>query len=96
MKQTKSVRRIPQRTCVSCRMVGDKKELIRLVRQSDGVVVVDEVGRLPGRGAYLCRHIECWQDISRLERALKVQISPETKDGLLARGRGMVTDGQGE
>jgi len=89
VKQAKPVKRkIPQRTCVACRKVGDKGGLIRLVKQSGGDVVVDEVGRLPGRGAYLCRRTECWQEASaRLEHALKVHLSPETKEKLLAYGR---------
>lgn len=95
MKQAKPVKRkIPQRTCVACWTVGDKRGLIRLVKQSGGEVVVDEVGRLPGRGAYLCRREACWQEAaSKLEYALKMRLSPEAKEKLLARGREVLADG---
>ena len=47
-----SIRRhTPQRTCVACRKVKDKWELIRLVRVSDGSVAVDTDGKKAGRGA---------------------------------------------
>ena len=81
-------RKVPQRTCVACRGVGDKGRLVRLVKQPDGDVVVDEVGRLPGRGAYLCRRTACWQEAAvRLEYALKTRLSLETKERLLAYGK---------
>lgn len=53
----------PRRTCVGCRQVRAKAELLRLVRRSDGRVELD--GRSPGRGAYVCASEVC------LGRALK-------------------------
>ena len=50
----------PQRMCVACRQSQDKKTLIRLVRTPEGVVV-DETGKLPGRGAYLHANPSCWE-----------------------------------
>jgi len=44
----------PQRTCIACRRVGDKEDLVRLVRTADGRVRVDREGRAMGRGAYAC------------------------------------------
>jgi hypothetical protein len=58
-----SAREVPQRTCIGCRQVKAKGELLRLARQLDGRVEVD--GRGPGRGAYVCASEEC------LGRALK-------------------------
>ncbi len=54
-----------QRTCLGCRTVRDKRELVRLVRRSDGRVVLDATGTAPGRGAWVCDDVAC------LERALK-------------------------
>jgi predicted RNA-binding protein YlxR (DUF448 family) len=51
---------VPQRMCVACRQSQDKKALVRLVRTPDGVVV-DETGKLPGRGAYLHADPSCWE-----------------------------------
>ena len=87
------VKKVPQRTCVACRTVGGKRGLIRLVRRPDGTVVVDETGRLPGRGAYLCRKEECWrQGPARLEYALKTSLSPADKEKLAARGRELMAE----
>jgi uncharacterized protein len=57
----------PQRTCVGCRTVRPKDEMIRLARAGDGVVVVDREARAPGRGAYVCPRAEC---IERARRRL--------------------------
>ena len=51
----------PQRTCLACRKVKEKRELIRLVRVSDGTVEIDAGEGKSGRGAYLCRSQECWE-----------------------------------
>jgi predicted RNA-binding protein YlxR (DUF448 family) len=74
-------RRVPQRTCVACRVTRPKRELVRVVRTPDGSVVMDESGKRNGRGAYLCRTQQCWDKALRhglLERALKVSLSPDS------------------
>ena len=48
-----------RRTCVGCREVREKRQLVRLVRRPDGVVVVDRTGSAPGRGAYVCGDPRC-------------------------------------
>lgn len=66
--------RIPQRTCVGCRAVKAKKELVRIVRRPTGEVEVDATGKVSGRGAYICPRVECLQAAlkgKRLERALQ-------------------------
>ena len=52
-------RRVPSRSCVVCRTVRPKRELLRVVRTPDGRIEIDEGGRQAGRGAYLCREGEC-------------------------------------
>lgn len=47
----------PIRTCLGCRCRRPKREMLRLVRATDGRVTVDDRG--PGRGAYVCRDPEC-------------------------------------
>jgi predicted RNA-binding protein YlxR (DUF448 family) len=58
----------------------DKKELIRIVRNNEGEINVDPIGKLPGRGAYICNCVECF-DIAvkqkRLERAFKTKVPEE-------------------
>ena len=59
MGQPRPRQRQKPRTCVGCREESPKRALIRVVRSPDGSVVVDERGKLPGRGAYLCARREC-------------------------------------
>ena len=48
------VKKIPQRQCVGCREMKDKKSLLRVVKSPEGVVSLDFVGKKPGRGGRLC------------------------------------------
>ena len=83
------VRRQPQRTCVACRETRDKRALTRLVAAPDGHVRLDTSGRLAGRGAYLCEQPACWERaVGRagvLSRALRLTLTPEDRDALLAQ-----------
>ena len=64
----------PLRTCVSCRQVREKRQLVRLVRRPEAIVVVDRTGRAPGRGAYVCADRRCVERLlksGRLAQAFK-------------------------
>ncbi|MBI4340138.1 MAG: YlxR family protein [Chloroflexi bacterium] len=80
------VRHIPLRRCVACGQQYPQRDLVRIVRGPDGSVLVDQGRRkLPGRGAYLCRSRECWNQAlkkSRLSYALRGDISPNDKGRL--------------
>ena len=70
----------PQRTCISCRGVFDKRQLSRVVRRPEGKVTLDPSGKMSGRGAYLCNNPECWMRAiksQRLEKALNSRVSAE-------------------
>ncbi|MEN6357783.1 MAG: YlxR family protein [Armatimonadota bacterium] len=70
-------RKVPIRTCVSCRETSEKKRLIRIVRTGTGDVVIDPSGKMPGRGAYLCSANKCIQlaiKANKLGRALRCEI----------------------
>ena len=70
----------PQRTCISCREVFDKRQLNRVVRRPEGEVTLDPGGKTSGRGAYLCSKTECWTKAiksQRLQKALNCGISAE-------------------
>ena len=84
---------VPQRTCVACRTTGAKRGLVRIVRGTDGTVAIDETGKKPGRGAYLCHNPECWDKALRgkvLEYALKTAVSLEDKAALQAYAESVV------
>jgi len=85
-QQLAGSKHIPQRTCVACRQVKAKRELMRLVRDIDGRVEVDTSGKKVGRGAYLCRSQECWRlglKGNRLEHALRSTLSPDNREQLM-------------
>jgi len=90
MRRRSISQHIPQRTCVACRKVKAKRELIRVVRTYDGNVEVDTSGKKAGRGAYLCRTPECWQagvKGGRLEYALRTSLSQDSRQQLLDTGK---------
>lgn len=77
-------RRVPMRTCVVCRDKDNKRQLIRLVRTDQGVVI-DPTGKLHGRGAYLCDKPECWQRAATtdiLGRALRTTLTDADRERL--------------
>jgi predicted RNA-binding protein YlxR (DUF448 family) len=91
-KQLKRHKHVPQRTCVACRAVRSKRELVRVVRASEGAVMVDETGKRNGRGAYLCCQRVCWEtalEQNQLERALKTTLGAETKAQLREYAAGL-------
>ena len=70
-------RKIPMRMCVGCREMFPKKELMRVVKSPENVISFDRVGKAPGRGAYICRRVECLNKamkIKALERQLECRI----------------------
>ena len=81
------VKKIPQRQCVGCREMKDKKALLRVVKAPDGSVSLDFGGKKPGRGAYVCPNEDCLRRAVRsraLSRALETQIPDEVMESLAA------------
>ena len=79
------VKKIPQRQCVGCRTMKDKKALIRVVRTPEGQIVLDATGKKSGRGAYLCPDMACLKKARKsraLERAFSQEIPDAVYDGL--------------
>lgn len=78
-------RKIPQRMCVGCREMKNKRGLLRIVRTPEGAIEVDITGKKAGRGAYVCPNIECLnQAIKRksLHKALEKEIPQEILERL--------------
>lgn len=84
-------RRIPQRKCVGCGEMKEKRQLIRVVRspedeQGNFTITLDKTGKKAGRGAYVCATEACVTQAvkgKRLQHALKSPISDEVFDALL-------------
>ena len=78
-------KKIPQRQCMGCRERKAKRELIRVVRCTDGEVRLDFGGKMNGRGAYICPDSECLKKVRKsraLDRSLEVPIPEEVYDRL--------------
>ena len=78
-------KKIPQRQCVGCRTMKDKRELIRVVRSPEGDITLDATGKKSGRGAYVCPDSECLKKARKsraLERAFDTAIPPEVYEAL--------------
>ncbi|MBQ9757409.1 MAG: YlxR family protein [Clostridia bacterium] len=72
------------RMCAACREVKEKQQLLRIVKNKDGVVT-DLSGKAPGRGAYICKNGECLKKAKKsraLERSLSCSIDAELYEKL--------------
>lgn len=78
-------KKIPMRKCVGCGEMKPKKELMRILRTESGDFSVDAEGKKNGRGAYICRSVECFRKAARsrgLERSFKQEIPQDVYDRL--------------
>ena len=81
-------KRVPMRMCAICRKQFPKRSLIRLAKTSDGQVSLDETGKKPGRGLYVCQSDECLAQATkgtRLEKAAGVKIGGEVLAELMEK-----------
>ena len=95
----RGLKHIPQRTCVFCREVKPKRQLVRVVYSAGGIAEVDVSGKKPGRGAYVCRSPGCWgKGLSkgRLEHALRGKIDPENWVKVVEFGTGFCSEAQSQ
>ena len=77
-------KKIPMRQCVGCGEMKAKKELIRVIKTEEEVLL-DTTGRKKGRGAYICANPECLKKARKskgLERSLKASIPDEVYENL--------------
>ena len=76
MKQKK----VPLRMCLGCQEMKPKRELTRIVKNKENEISVDSTGKKPGRGAYICKSIVCFEKArkgKRLEKAFESKISED-------------------
>ena len=64
-------KKIPMRTCIACRTVKPKKELIRIVKSGEEISL-DRTGKKNGRGAYICDNAECFAKLKKQKLINKV------------------------
>ena len=85
------MKKVVQRMCMGCNERKDKRELLRIVLNKEGIIQVDETGKLSGRGVYICSNTECLERVKktkRLERALQTKINEKIYNDL----RGVIID----
>lgn len=73
-------KKVPERMCIGCREMKDKRELVRVVKSSQGEISIDFTGKAPGRGAYICKNEECLNRAVKskaFNRALQACVSEE-------------------
>lgn len=78
-------KKVPMRKCTGCQEMKNKKELIRVVRNDAGEFSLDATGKKPGRGAYVCRNIECLEKACKnkgLERSFKTAVPKDLYEEL--------------
>lgn len=73
---SKSRKHIPQRTCIGCRQVHAKREMVRIIHTPSGLQI-DLTGKFAGRGAYIHNQRSCWETGIKgpVSRALKTTLS---------------------
>ena len=79
-------KKIPQRQCMSCRERKPKREMLRVVRGTDGAVSLDFSGKVNGRGAYVCPDAECLKKAQKsraLERCLETSVPQDVYDRMI-------------
>ena len=75
------MKKIPQRSCVVCRAQKNKDDLLRIVKNKENQIKIDNIGKEPGRGAYICYSKECLEKAKqskKIEKALEAKIEEET------------------
>ena len=73
------------RKCVGCQEMKSKKEMIRVIRTSEGEFLLDATGKKNGRGAYICPSKNCLEKAVKnkgLERSFKQSIPREVYEAL--------------
>ena len=81
-----TLRKESMRTCVISHEKCPKKELIRIVRTPDGLVLLDKTGKLNGRGAYIKNDASVILEAKKtkaLNRHLNTNVPDEIYDNLL-------------
>ena len=72
--------KIPMRMCLGCGEMKPKRELIRVVKSKEGDISLDLTGKKSGRGAYICKSVECFEKARKarkFERSFSCMISED-------------------
>jgi len=81
-------RKVPLRQCLGCRQMFEKRALVRIVRSAEGEISLDFKGKKPGRGAYVCKNMECLSKVKKtkaIERAFSCTVPDEVFEQLFVQ-----------
>ena len=73
-------KKIPMRMCLGRGEMKPKRELIRVVKSKEGDISLDLTGKKSGRGAYICKSVECFEKARKarkFERSFSCMISED-------------------
>lgn len=83
----KKEKKVPQRKCINCGNLYDKNDLLRIVNNKERGIVIDESGKLNGRGAYICKNSKCLEEVkknNKLNRVFKQKVDEKIYEELEA------------
>ena len=78
-------KKIPMRMCLGCGEMKPKRELIRVVKSKEGDISLDLTGKKSGRGAYICKSVECFEKARKarkFERSFSCMISEDISNSM--------------
>ena len=78
-------KKVPMRQCIGCCEMKNKREMLRILKTTEGEITIDATGKKNGRGAYICASKECFEKAVKnrgLERSFKMSISKEVYENL--------------
>lgn len=84
-------KKIPMRMCLGCGEMRPKRELIRVVKSKEGDISLDLTGKKSGRGAYICKSVECFEKARKarkFERSFSCMISEDIYNSMEGELRG--------
>ena len=77
-------KKVPMRQCTGCREMKPKRELIRVVKSPEGEIAIDFKGKNPGRGAYVCRNLDCLEKAAKQKAVrLPAQLVEELREEIM-------------
>lgn len=79
-------KKVPLRMCLGCQEMKPKKELLRIVKNQNGEISLDFTGKAHGRGAYICKSVDCLNKAikaKRIEKNFETSIPQEVYDKLM-------------
>lgn len=78
-----SSKKIPLRMCIACRELKDKKQMLRVVKNTEGKIFIDFSSKASGRGAYICDNPDCIKKLKK-QKLLNKAFSSAVEDAVYA------------